>query len=57
MFPPRRRPTITANLGAARQGELFEIAQMMLFEIIVVALRERLDETAETMGRRRANLE
>ena len=30
---------------------------MMLFEIIVVALRERLDETAETMGRRRANLE
>jgi 6-phospho-3-hexuloisomerase len=38
-------------------GSLFETAQMMLFEIIVVALRERLDETAETMRRRRANLE
>lgn len=44
-------------LLALPAGSLFEIAQMMLFEIIVVALRERLDETAETMRVRRANLE
>jgi len=45
------------ELLALPAGSLFETAQMMLFEIIVVALRERLDETAESMRKRRANLE
>lgn len=44
------------ELLALPAGSLFETAQMMLFETIVVALRDRLDETAETMRRRRANL-
>lgn len=38
-------------------GSLFETAQMVLFEIIVLALRDRLGETAETMRKRHTNLE
>ena len=38
-------------------GSLFETAQMVLFEIIVLALRERLGESAETMRARHTNLE
>jgi 6-phospho-3-hexuloisomerase len=38
-------------------GSLFETAQMVLFEIIVLALRDRLGESAETMRARHTNLE
>jgi 6-phospho-3-hexuloisomerase len=38
-------------------GSLFETAQMVLFEIIVLALRERLGESAERMRARHTNLE
>jgi 6-phospho-3-hexuloisomerase len=38
-------------------GSLFETAQMVLFEIIVLALRERLGESPETMRARHTNLE
>ncbi len=38
-------------------GSLFETAQMLVFEIIVLKLRERLGETAETMRARHTNLE
>ena len=38
-------------------GSLFETAQMVLFEMIVLALRERLGESPETMRARHTNLE
>ena len=38
-------------------GSLFETAQMVLFEIIVLALRDRLGESAPTMRARHTNLE
>jgi 6-phospho-3-hexuloisomerase len=38
-------------------GSLFETAQMVLFEIIVLGLRERRGESAETMRARHTNLE
>jgi 6-phospho-3-hexuloisomerase len=38
-------------------GSLFETAQMILFEIIILKLRARLGETAETMRARHTNLE
>jgi 6-phospho-3-hexuloisomerase len=38
-------------------GSLFETAQMILFEIVVLKLRNRLGETAETMRARHTNLE
>jgi 6-phospho-3-hexuloisomerase len=38
-------------------GSLFETAQMILFEIVVLKLRARRGETAETMRARHTNLE
>jgi 6-phospho-3-hexuloisomerase len=38
-------------------GSLFEMAEMLVFEMIVLRLRERLGETPETMRRRHTNLE
>jgi 6-phospho-3-hexuloisomerase len=38
-------------------GSLFEGAQFMLFEILVIRLRDRLGETPETMRARHTNLE
>jgi 6-phospho-3-hexuloisomerase len=38
-------------------GSLFETAEMIAFELVVLALRERLGETAETMRARHTNLE
>jgi 6-phospho-3-hexuloisomerase len=38
-------------------GSLFETAQMVLFEIIVLGLRDRLGESGETMRARHTNLE
>jgi 6-phospho-3-hexuloisomerase len=44
-------------LSVLPMGSLFETAQMVLFEIIVLALRDRLGESAETMRKRHTNLE
>jgi 6-phospho-3-hexuloisomerase len=53
--------TMADDLGAGvsvlPMGSLFETAQMILFEIIVLKLRARLGETAETMRARHTNLE
>jgi 6-phospho-3-hexuloisomerase len=38
-------------------GSLFEAGQMTLFELVVLRLRDRLGETAETMRARHTNLE
>lgn len=38
-------------------GSLFEVAQTILFELIILNLRERTGETAETMRARHTNLE
>jgi 6-phospho-3-hexuloisomerase len=38
-------------------GSLFETAQMILFELVILRLRDRLGETAETMRARHTNLE
>jgi 6-phospho-3-hexuloisomerase len=38
-------------------GSLFETAQMILFEIVILMLRSKLGETAETMRARHTNLE
>ncbi len=38
-------------------GSLFEIAEAILFELVVLKLRDRLGETAETMRARHTNLE
>ena len=38
-------------------GSLFEAAQMIFFELLVLQLRPRLGETAETMRARHTNLE
>ena len=44
-------------LSVLPMGSLFETAQMVLFEIIVLALRDRLGESAESMRKRHTNLE
>jgi len=38
-------------------GSLFEIAQAIFFELVILRLRERIGETAETMRARHTNLE
>jgi 6-phospho-3-hexuloisomerase len=45
------------ELSVLPMGSLFETAQMVLFEMLVLALRGRLGESAETMRRRHTNLE
>ena len=54
--------TMADDQGEARRsvlpmGSLFEMGQMLLFELVVLRLRERLGETAETMCARHTNLE
>ncbi|HLW90183.1 MAG TPA: 6-phospho-3-hexuloisomerase [Roseiarcus sp.] len=46
-----------ASVSALPMGSLFETAQMILFEMIILKLRARLGETAETMRARHTNLE
>jgi 6-phospho-3-hexuloisomerase len=38
-------------------GSLYEGAQYLVFELLVLALRDRIGETAETMRARHTNLE
>jgi 6-phospho-3-hexuloisomerase len=45
------------GLSVLPMGSLFETAQMILFEIVILKLRDRLGETAETMRARHTNLE
>jgi 6-phospho-3-hexuloisomerase len=45
------------RLSVLPMGSLFETAQMILFEIVILKLRDRLGETAETMRARHTNLE
>lgn len=54
--------TMADDQGAAAtsvlpMGSLFEGAQFLLFEMIVLMLRDRLGETAESMRARHTNLE
>lgn len=54
--------TMADDQGEARRsvlpmGSLFEMGQMLLFELVVLRLRERLGETAGTMRERHTNLE
>lgn len=46
-----------ARVSTLPMGSLFETAQMVLFEILILALRDRLGESAETMRARHTNLE
>jgi 6-phospho-3-hexuloisomerase len=38
-------------------GSLFEAAEMLVFELVVLKLRDRVGETPETMRARHTNLE
>lgn len=46
-----------AGLSILPMGSLFEAAQMLLFDVIVLKLRDRKAETTETMRARHTNLE
>lgn len=50
-------PEDTAEVSVLPMGSLFEGVQYVAFELLVLALRERLGETAETMRARHTNLE
>lgn len=45
------------KLSVLPMGSLFEAAQMIAFEILILKLRPRFGETAETMRARHTNLE
>ncbi len=46
-----------ARLSVLPMGSLFETAQMIAFELVILKLRPRFHETAETMRARHTNLE
>jgi 6-phospho-3-hexuloisomerase len=48
--------TVT-NASILPMGSLFEAAQMLFFEMVVLKLRPLLHETADTMRARHTNLE
>lgn len=45
------------NVSTLPMGSLFETAQMIAFEIVILKLRPRFNETSETMRARHTNLE
>ena len=45
------------KLSALPMGSLFEVAMMLVFELVVLKLRDRIGETPETMRARHTNLE
>ena len=45
------------SLSVLPMGSLFETAQMIFFELAILKLRPRFDESAETMRARHTNLE
>ena len=46
-----------AKVSVLPMGSLFEIAEAIVFEIVILKLRDRTGETAETMRARHTNLE
>ena len=46
-----------ANLSVLTMGSLFEAAQMIFFELVILKLRPRFNERSETMRARHTNLE
>jgi 6-phospho-3-hexuloisomerase len=46
-----------AKVSVLPMGSLFEIAEAIFFELVILKLRERVGETAETMRARHTNLE
>jgi len=46
-----------AKLSVLPMGSLFETAQMIFFELVILKLRPRFAETSETMRARHTNLE
>ncbi len=46
-----------ANLSVLPMGSLFETAQMIFFELVILKLRPRFHESFETMRARHTNLE
>ncbi len=47
----------SGKLSVLPMGSLFEVAMMLVFELIVLKLRDRLGETPATMRARHTNLE
>jgi 6-phospho-3-hexuloisomerase len=47
----------SGKVSVLPMGSLFETAQMIAFELIILKLRPRFNETAETMRARHTNLE
>jgi 6-phospho-3-hexuloisomerase len=45
------------KLSVLPMGSLFEVSMMLVFELIILRLRDHLGETAETMRARHTNLE
>jgi 6-phospho-3-hexuloisomerase len=45
------------SLSVLPMGSLFETAQMIFFELVILKLRPRFEESAETMRARHTNLE
>jgi 6-phospho-3-hexuloisomerase len=45
------------NLSVLPMGSLFETAQMIFFELVILKLRPRFNERSETMRARHTNLE
>ena len=48
---------LTDRPSVLPMGSLYETAQLIFFELVVILLREHLDETSETMRARHTNLE
>ena len=47
----------SGRLSVLPMGSLFETAQMIVFELVILKLRPRFSETSETMRARHTNLE
>lgn len=47
----------TAKPSVLPMGSMFEIAETILFELVILRLRERLNQTSDTMRARHTNLE
>lgn len=47
----------SAAVSVLPMGSLFEIAEAIFFELVILKLRDRVGETAETMRARHTNLE
>jgi 6-phospho-3-hexuloisomerase len=50
-------PGSTATSPVLPMGSLFEITQLLFFELVVIALRDRTGQTSQSMRSRHTNLE